>query len=144
MSFPHTQTEFALNELNRTNTHEGSEVVMFHEGDIKFALGFWTATAASASLTDSPFLALIAWTPEGWEFVAKLGVIWNDDLGMNMGSVEDDIYNYLWYIGQKFDKPMQDYLRDNGMSDVPVTMWEKVLKALSSVVVENGHIKFPK
>jgi len=142
MSFPHTQAGFELNELNRTNTHEGSEVVMFNEGDVKFALGFWTATA-TGSLPDSPFLALLAWTPNGWEFITKLSPLWNDDLGMNMGSVEEDIYNFLWYIGQKFDKPMQDYLRDNGMSDVPVTMWEKVLKAMAIVKVDNGHIKFP-
>jgi len=143
MSFPHTQASFGLNELNRKNTHEGSDVVMFYESDVKFGLGFWTAKTPSDSLTDSPFLALIAWTPEGWQFISRLGVVWNDDLGMDMGSEEEDIYNYLWYIGQSFDEPLQDYLRGLGVDDIPATMWEKVLKALSSVVVENGHIKFP-
>lgn len=142
MSFPHTKTSFAPNELNKNNTHEGSHVVEFHHSGVKFALGFWTATAPRETLTDSPFLALIAWTPDGWEFVAKLGVIWNDDLGMNMGSEEDDIRNYLWYIGQSFDDPMATYLSDNGMSDVPTTMWEKVLAKLANVNIVDGHIKF--
>ena len=144
MSFPHTQTEFGINELNKKNTHNGTQVVEFYTNGAKFALGFWTSTAASSTLTDSPFLALIAWTPDGWVCIERLGTIWNDDLGMDMGNEEEDIHNYLWYIGQTFDEPLQNYLRDLGMSDVPATMWEKVLKAMASVVVENGHIKFPK
>ena len=142
MSFPHVQTEFGLNELNKKNTHEGSQVVEFYTSGAKFALGFWTATAVSATTIDSPFLALIAWTPNGWEFIAKLGPLWNDDLGMHMGSEEEDMLNYLWYIGQTFDAPLAEYLAGNGMSDAPTTMWQKVLAKLANVNVVDGHIKF--
>ena len=142
MSFPHTKVNFTPNELNKNNTHEGSQVVEFYTSGAKFALGFWTATAASDTLADSPFLALIAWTPNGWEFIARLGVIWNDDLNMNMGSEEEDVHNYLWYIGQSFDEPLAAYLSENNMSDAPTTMWEKILAKLANVNIVDGHIKF--
>lgn len=133
--------EWALNEINKKNTYMDSDVVEFVEQDQKFALGFW-GTVSNQDNKEHPFLALIAWTPNGWRFIENLSPLWNDDLGMDTGSEEDDLRNYLWFIGEKLSGPMNDYLAESGNNPMPLTNWQKVLKLLATVHIEGGRIKF--
>lgn len=145
----HFKDSYEANELNRNNTFEGSPRVIFTYQDQKFSLGFYITVFDEDPSTAYPFLALTAWTPEGWMVVAKMNPIINDDLGMYTGTEEEDIYTYLWYIGQTFDGPMLDYLRVNGGGDNDVIvgdtlrMWEKILNKLTGVQVIEEHIVFP-
>jgi len=132
--------DYALNEINRKNTYQGTELIDFVEGNTKFGIGFWTTTDNDDN--PHPFLCLIAWTPEGWEMVGKLGPIWNDDLMMYTGSDASDLDNYMWYIGEQLTKPLQEYLALKGENTVPLEKWKQVLTLLASVRFEGGRLEF--
>ena len=154
VSFPvlavslHLQDGYALNELNRNNTFEGSPRILFNHGGQKFSFGFYTATIDDKPDEAHPFLVLTVWTPEGWYFLSKLPPIWYGNLAMYTGSEQEDIENYLWYIGQTFDPPMIDYISTHGGADGDVitggdlAIWEKILNELVSVQVVDDHIIF--
>ncbi len=132
--------DFTLNEINRKNTYQDTEIVDFIEGNTKFAVGFWPALDNDDN--EHPMLMLITWTPTGWITLAKLPPLWNDDLMMNMGSDSDDLNNYMWYIGETFTSPLQNYLATIGENTVPLENWKKVLTLLSSVRFEGGRLEF--
>lgn len=132
--------DFALNELNRKNTYQGSELVEFTEGSVKFGLGFWAAEDNDQNL--HPFGCLIAWTPDGWKTLAKLPPLWNDELAMYMGSETDDLKNYMWFIGEQFTAPLQNYLADLGENTVPLENWKKVLTLMATARLEGGRLEF--
>ena len=137
-----TIEDFELNELNKKNTFEGSEVAEFVEGTIKFGLGFWTATLdQNGAISEHPFLCLIARTQAGWKVVAKLGALWFDELNMHMATEADDLDNYMWFIGETFTNPLLAYLRENGETDIPLENWKKVLKLLASARMGGGRLE---
>ena len=149
----HLQPQYAVNELNKANTFQGSQRVLFTHQEQKFAMGFYPATIDNKPDEEHPFLVLTAWTQDGWVFLAKLPPIWGGNLGMFMGSERDDIHNYLWYVGQTFDGPMADYLYQavsdgdgsgdgGGTPQVPLVMWQKILQRLQAVDVVDDQLQF--
>jgi len=134
--------DYALNEVNRKNTYQGTEVVIFYLGDTKFGIGFWPALDTRTPPGVHPFIALIAWTPEGWEMVGKMSPIWFDELGMYTGDDASDLENYMWYIGEELTNPLQEYLAKTGNNTVPLENWKKVLALLATVRLEGGRLEF--
>lgn len=117
-----------------------SETVEFTEGSIRFRVGFWPAEHPDLSI--HPFACLIAYTPEGWELVAKMGPIWSGELDMHMGSDLDDLKNYMWHMGNTMSEPLNQYLTSRGEAEMPLEKWQQVLVLMASARVENGAIKF--
>ncbi|MBL4680850.1 MAG: hypothetical protein JKY88_09025 [Pseudomonadales bacterium] len=143
MTALHLKTSFEINELNKKNTFANSPAIEFTHQGIRFAFGFWTAEDTQTPVGFHPFLALIAWTPDGWEFIAKMGPIWNDELAMFMGSDTEDMNTYLWFIGETMNEPFRAYLAAVSGTTIPDTNWEKLLENLRKVFIENDKIKFP-
>lgn len=132
--------DYALNEINRLNTWEGHALIQFTVNDVRFGVGFWPQE--HPTLATAPFAALIAWTPQGWKALKVMGALWNDNLQMYTGSVDGDIAEYMWFVGQTFTPVMKQYLVDVGALVVPSTNWGKVLFLLDTVNTDKAELTF--
>jgi hypothetical protein len=141
---------FTKNELNRHNTFLGTPSYEFETAGHRFRVGFWETIYNGESY---PFPALIVWTPEGWQLIAKNGMIYNDDLTMNMGTSEQNLKEYMHYLEMQWNPAFTEYLEQAGVaaeaSGIPdydqngkINEWEKVTQLMSTVRSENGEIKF--
>ena len=143
--------DFALNELSKNNTHQGSPRQEFFLGGFKFHVGFWTTILADGS--GHPFMALTAWTPEGQRVLATGMFIYNNDPNIGMASPGEDLKNFMWLIGEQFTPPLIKYLEEKEVADevmqvddvdndAVISFYEKVLALLPSVRFENGRLEF--
>jgi len=132
--------DFQLNELNRKNTYMESDTAEFAEGPILFRVGFWPAEHPDKSI--HPFACLIAYTPDGWELVAKMLPIWSGELGMDTGTDLSDLKSYMWHMGNVMSEPLNQYLNSKGEAEMPLEKWQQVLALMASGRVKNGELKF--
>lgn len=134
---------FTPNQLNKKNTYRDSAVFEFVINDVRFGFGFWGTTFPnSPELGEQPMLALISWTPEGWMLVHKTSAIINGNVGMHMGSDANDLSTYMWHIGVTFTPPLRAYINKVKGQPVNLETWEKVLKLLATLRMEDKKLTF--
>lgn len=134
--------DYGKNEINRKNTYQGHLLHQITINDVRFGIGFWPRE--NVTYGTIPFSALIVWTPEGWITLATMPPLLNDDLGMDMGTPEADLRNYMWFLEQQYNPAMQQYMVSVDALEIPGSNLEKVLYLMESVKFENLRLLFDK
>lgn len=141
--------DYALNELNRNNTFQNSDVVTFDHKRLKFMFGFYTRVVETGGAAGSwPFLVFMG-RPNtqgvGWRVLWQSNTIVKNDLGMGMDDADLDRETYMWYVADRCNDALEAFLEEYELDfdESDLQEWQKVLYLLRSVTVdENNKLHF--
>lgn len=140
--------DYAINELNRKNTYEQLDCPEFRHAGYRFRFGFWPSEVNGGT---HPFMAMIVWTPQGWKTIDTGIFLYNADIRLDdaNSSVEEDLKDFMWHVGQTFTKAFVAFLssapvRDKqAIEEITSSPLELVVRLLSTAkVTSSGELDF--
>lgn len=132
-----TVEEYSPNDLNENNTYQNSSFIEFAFAGLQFAVAFYGTPYDDE---EHPYLNLVVNSEQGWIKLGHMGPMWRGALRRDPNPTALVVESYMDDVSKEFTALMKNYASANGEEGAILENWEKILKLLASIRVENGEI----